>query len=74
MIVRLFSHAVVYINGEYWGILNIREKINSNFLAENHFVNPDNVNLLEFNGNVIEGQTVPIMILLITLNTNTLET
>ena len=70
---QAFQPAVVYINGEYWGILNIREKINSNFLAENHFVNPDNVNLLEFNGNVIEGSNSGYMDLISYLENNTLE-
>jgi hypothetical protein len=50
-----FQPSVVYLNAEYWGILNIREKINTNFLAENHFVNPDSINLLEFNGDIIAG-------------------
>lgn len=27
---------VVYINGYYWGIMNLREKINEHFLASNH--------------------------------------
>jgi hypothetical protein len=42
-----FQPAVIYLNGEYWGILNIREKISDNYLEDNHFVDPDNVNLLE---------------------------
>ena len=71
---QAFQPAVIYINGEYWGILNIREKVNSNFLAENHFVNPGNVNLLEFNGSVIEGSNDSYMQILSFLNSNTLET
>jgi hypothetical protein len=35
----------------------MREKINSSFLAENHFVNPNDINLLEFNGSVVEGSS-----------------
>ncbi|MBE0655165.1 MAG: CotH kinase family protein, partial [Bacteroidales bacterium] len=27
---------VVYINGQYWGIQNMREKINEHFVADNH--------------------------------------
>ena len=45
----------VYLNGAYWGIHNIREKIGQYYLAENHGVDPDEVDLLEFNGVVIEG-------------------
>jgi hypothetical protein len=68
-----FQPSVVYINGEYWGILNIREKVNSNYLAENHFVDPDNVNLLEFNGSILEGTNSGYMDLINYLNNNTLE-
>ena len=70
---QAFQPAVVYINGEYWGILNIREKVNSNYLAENHFVNPDNVNLLEFNGSILEGTNTAYMDLINYLASNTLE-
>jgi hypothetical protein len=69
-----FQPAIVYINGQYWGILNLREKVNSNFLAENHFINPDKVNILEGAGSVVEGSNVAYSQLLTYLNTNSLET
>lgn len=47
--------AVVYINEEYWGIYNIRDKINEHFLASNSGAKPDNIDLLETNYNVIIG-------------------
>ncbi len=31
-----YRPAIVFINGKYWGIHNIREKKNEDFLAENH--------------------------------------
>ncbi len=40
---------VVYINGEYWGIHNLREKINESYLEDNYGVNPDSVELLASN-------------------------
>lgn len=33
---QAYQPAVVYLNGEYWGILNFREKINKDFIAGNH--------------------------------------
>lgn len=45
-----FRPATVFLNGDYWGILNIREKINEHFIAANHDVDPDDVILLENNG------------------------
>jgi len=47
--------AVLYINGEYWGIHNIREKINEHFLASNTGVDPDRVELLTNNQQVVTG-------------------
>ena len=44
-----YRQTVLYINGRYWGIYNIREKINTHYLASNHGVDPDNVDLLEGN-------------------------
>lgn len=69
-----FQPAILYLNGEYWGILNIREKINNNYVAGNHFVDPDNVNLLENNGSVIDGTNASYLNLTAYLNNNGLET
>ncbi len=37
----------VLLNGEYWGIYNIREKLNEDFLNNIHNVTSDNLNVLE---------------------------
>lgn len=37
----------VYINGKYWGIYNIREKINRYFVADHHDVHRDSIDLIE---------------------------
>ena len=51
-----YRPAVVYINGAYWGIHNIREKVNEEFLASNNpGVDPDELDQLEANAVVIEG-------------------
>lgn len=47
--------AVLYINGEYWGIHNIREKINEHFLAANTGVEASRVELLTNNQQAIIG-------------------
>ncbi|MCA9730952.1 CotH kinase family protein [candidate division KSB1 bacterium] len=62
--------AVLFINGEYWGIHNIREKINEHFLASHHGVDPDNVDLLEGNQNVIHGDGAGYQQLINYINTN----
>ncbi len=46
---------VVYINGEYWGLYNIREKENADYLASHYGVDPNQVDILVWNGAVING-------------------
>jgi hypothetical protein len=50
-----YRPAVVFINAEYWGIHNIREKVNEDFLAQHHNVNPDSLDILENFGEIVEG-------------------
>jgi len=50
-----YKPAVLFVNGEYWGIYNIREKQNEDYLEANKGVNPDSVDLLEMDAEVIEG-------------------
>ncbi len=51
-----YKPSVVFINGEYFGILNLREKISNYYLAENYNIDPDSVDLLQFDGYVIDGE------------------
>ena len=44
-----------YLNGQYWGIYHLREKIDRFYLQDNWGVNPDSVDLLEQNGLIISG-------------------
>ena len=50
-----YRPVVVYINGDYWGIHNLREKINEDFLAAHRSVDRNNLDLLEDNMVVLEG-------------------
>ena len=52
---QAFRSVAVYLNGEYWGFYNIREKINEHFLDDKIDVDKSEINLLEFNGDVVEG-------------------
>ncbi len=66
-----YKPAVVYINGAYWGVYNMREKISRFYLAENHpGVNPDKVNLLQFSGYVIEGNNTGFLSMYDFITTN----
>ncbi len=54
-----FRPAVTFLNGEYWGILNLRERQNEDYLAAHHGVDPDAVDILRYPYNVIEGDDQP---------------
>lgn len=56
--IQAYRPAVIFLNGEYWGILNIREKINEHFLAANRDVDPANIDLLENQGWHIHGDEI----------------
>ncbi|MFT5821418.1 MAG: hypothetical protein ACI8ZM_002671 [Crocinitomix sp.] len=42
-----YQPVIVYINGTYWGIHNMREKLDKYYPASNYGVHPETVNLLE---------------------------
>ncbi|MFC1898269.1 CotH kinase family protein [Candidatus Cloacimonadota bacterium] len=52
---QAYRPAVTYINGEYWGIYGIREKMNEHYYAANWGVDPDNIDYLERNRQPIQG-------------------
>lgn len=48
----------VYLNGEYWGIYQLREKSDESFIASNYDVNEDEVNLIGTLGHPLQGSSV----------------
>ena len=63
-----YRPAVLYLNGEFWGIQNIREKVNEHFLASHHLINAENIDLLDIEGvnewNIIHGTNIDYLNLL----------
>ena len=51
-----YRPTVTYLNGSYWGLYNLREKINEHYLASRSGHDPDRINLLELGGDVIHGE------------------
>ncbi len=47
----------VYINGEYWGIYNIREKLNRYYIASHFDVDKDSIDLMQHQLNRKRGST-----------------
>ncbi|MFW5973095.1 MAG: CotH kinase family protein [Bacteroidota bacterium] len=54
---QAYEPTLVFINGEYWGIHNLRERIDAHYAGENYSVDPEAVDLLEMDGRVVEGQS-----------------
>ena len=50
-----YNPVATYINGEYWGMYNMREKINEHMLASKHNLDADEITLLTNNAEIIEG-------------------
>jgi hypothetical protein len=69
-----YRPATSFINGEYWGIYNIREKINEHYIANRHGVDPDNIDLLENNMRVIVGDSLSYQQLIDYISTNDMTT
>ena len=63
-----YRPAVLYLNGEFWGIQNIREKVNEHFLASHHLINAENIDLLDIQGvneeNIVHGTNIDYVNLL----------
>ncbi len=70
---QAYRPAVVYLNGEYWGIMNLREKINEEFIHYNHGIDEDLVDILEFNGSVVKGNNENYKALLDYLKSHNLD-
>ncbi|MCL2030422.1 MAG: lamin tail domain-containing protein [Oscillospiraceae bacterium] len=66
--------AAVYINGEYWGLYNLREKINENYFETRYGVPEDEIDIIKGNSRAIEGSNreyVAFVDSLTTMNTTT---
>jgi hypothetical protein len=50
-----YQPTVVFLNGEYWGILNLREKMNEHYVESNYGNDADNVSVLENDAVVVHG-------------------
>ncbi|MBQ4540283.1 MAG: CotH kinase family protein, partial [Alistipes sp.] len=53
---QAYRRAIVYINGRYWGIYNIREKVNKHFLAAKYNIDPESIDILVGNGTTEAAQ------------------
>lgn len=52
---QAYKPAIVFLNGDYWGIHGIREKHNEHYLESNYGIDPDAIDILSGNGSVKQG-------------------
>ncbi|MCM1370332.1 MAG: CotH kinase family protein [Clostridium sp.] len=55
--VQAYKSVILYINGRYWGIYNIREKVDETFISNHYNVNPDYSNIMRIDGNMTAGSS-----------------
>lgn len=46
---------VLFLNGEFWGVYELREKQDKHYVENNSLEDKDNIDFLQFDGDVIEG-------------------
>jgi hypothetical protein len=54
---QAYRPIVVYINGQYWGLYNIRERINEYYIAYNHDAVLDKIDMIQANTRVRAGSS-----------------
>lgn len=70
---QAFQPSVVFINGEYWGIHNIREKYDKFYFKYKFDVEEDDINILGFCGQIEEGDNIDYHELTSFIKTNDLS-
>jgi hypothetical protein len=67
-----YRPAIVFMNGEYWGIHNFRERYDRHYLSRVYGIEPDRIDLLEGNAEIQEGSNQHYLETLAYINTNRL--
>ncbi len=58
VVVQDYRPAVVYLNGEFWGIQNIREKVNEHFVKTHFDIDSDDLDMLAILPNSAEPELI----------------
>lgn len=70
--IQEYEPVIVYINGQYWGLHNMREKIDRYYLESNYGVDPERVDILEEQAEVISGENADFLQMMEFVNHNDL--
>ncbi|UKS25801.1 CotH kinase family protein [Paenibacillus sp. HWE-109] len=71
--VQAYRPVVVYLNAQYWGIHDLREKIDESFLASHHNVDEKDIDLLESDAIVKRGSNSTYLALINYIQTHDLR-
>ena len=55
--VQAYKTIILYINGKYWGIYDIREKVEAEFVANHYNVSEEGTNIIRIDGEVAVGSS-----------------
>jgi len=69
---QAYRPAAVFLNGEYWGIQNMRERPEENYLAAHYGVDPDAVDLLKDRWIPVEGDPYDYLDMIAYIETHSL--
>jgi len=61
---QAYRPCVVFLNGVYWGIHNLRERLDEFFLASHYGVDRDNIDIIENHRNAEEGDIQAYQVLI----------
>ncbi len=50
-----YQPAITFVNGEYWGVLNIRERLDDNYIYNHHGYSREEIDMLEGTHTVVYG-------------------
>lgn len=53
--VQAYKSVILYINGEYWGVYNIREQVDDDFIANNFNVSKEGTNIVRIDNDITVG-------------------
>lgn len=70
---QAYQPVEVYLNGDYWGIYNLREKISEHFVASLADIDKDDLDLLEIEGSIVHGSNDQYMDLINFVETHSLS-
>lgn len=55
--VQAYRYCVLYLNGQYWGVYCFREKLDEDYVAAHYNADPDDVNVLGYQGAFESGSS-----------------